>query len=157
MEFHPYIHSIATGGGLKNNCWVSCDKDYLLRSMFRNKFLYYLKHEFDNLILNSINDLKSFNKFLEPFYNKTWITYIEPPKSKAENVIEYVGSYAFNYSSFIKSWNPWIFSKKVYSLSFVNPKYPLFQSQTLETNLSSLSYKYKYQFDDSVVTTSSAS
>ena len=100
MEFHPHIHSIVTGGGLKNNKWISCDKDYLFKvqvfgSLFRGKFLYYLKHEFDNLILNDIDNLKSFNKFLEPLYNKTWITYIEPPKGKAENVIEYVGRYSF--------------------------------------------------------------
>lgn len=57
MEFHPHIHSIVTGGGLKNNHWISCDKDYLfkvqvLSSLFRGKFLYYLKHEFDNLNTN---------------------------------------------------------------------------------------------------------
>ena len=39
--------------------------------------------------------MKTFNKFLEPLYNKTWITYIEPPKGKAENVVEYVGRYSF--------------------------------------------------------------
>ena len=99
LEFHPHIHSIVTGGGLKNNHWISCDKDYLfkvqvLSSLFSGKFLYYLKHEFDNLNTN-FNDLNSFNKFLEPLYNKTWITYIEPPKGKAENVIEYVGRYSF--------------------------------------------------------------
>ena len=99
MEFHPHIHSIVTGGGLKNNKWISCDKDYLFKvqvlgSLFRGKFLYYLKHEFDKLN-TKFNDLKSFNKFLEPLYNKTWITYIEPPKGKAENVIEYVGRYSF--------------------------------------------------------------
>ena len=101
MEFHPHIHSIVTGGGLKNNQWVSCNKDYLFKvqvlgSLFRGKFLSYLKHEFNNLILNNdLKDIKSFNKFLEPLYNKTWITYIEPPKGKAENVIEYVGRYSF--------------------------------------------------------------
>ena len=101
MEFHPHIHSIVTGGGLKNNHWVSCDKDYIFKvqvlgSLFRGKFLYYLKHEFSNLVLNNnIKDSKSFNKFLEPLYNKTWITFIEPPKGKPENVIEYVGRYAF--------------------------------------------------------------
>ena len=101
MEFHPHIHSIVTGGGLKNNKWISCDKDYLFKvqvlgSLFKNKFLYYLKHEFDNLVLNkNLKDLKSFNKFLEPLYDKTWITYIEPPKGKPENVIEYVGRYSF--------------------------------------------------------------
>ena len=52
IEFHPHIHSIVTGGGLKNNQWISCDKDYLFKvqvlgSLFRGKFLYYLKHEFN--------------------------------------------------------------------------------------------------------------
>lgn len=101
LEFHPHIHSIVTGGGLKNNTWVSCDKDYLFKvqvfgSLFRGKFLYYLKHEFNNLVLNgNLNNIKAFNKFLEPLYNKTWITYIEPPKGKTENVVEYVGRYSF--------------------------------------------------------------
>ena len=101
MEFHPHIHSIVTGGGLKNNHWVSCNKDYIFKvqvlgSLFRGKFLYYLKNEFNNLILkDSIKDIKSFNKFIEPLYSKTWITYIEPSKGKAENVIEYVGRYSF--------------------------------------------------------------
>ncbi len=101
LELHPHIHSIVTGGGLKNNHWISCDKDYLfkvqvLSSLFRGKFLFYLKHEFKNLTLNDdLKDITAFNKFLESLYNKTWITYIEPPKGKAENVIEYVGRYSF--------------------------------------------------------------
>ncbi len=101
MEFHPHIHSIVTGGGLNNNHWITCDKDYIFKvqvlgSLFRGKFLYYLKHEFNNLKLpKNIKDIKSFNKFLEPLYNKTWITYIEPPKGNAENVVEYVGRYSF--------------------------------------------------------------
>ena len=99
MEFHPHIHSIVIGGGLKNNQWISCNKDYLFKvqvlgSLFKGKFLAYLKHEFDNLN-TKFNNIKEFNKFLEPLYNKTWITYIEPPKGKAENVIEYVGRYSF--------------------------------------------------------------
>ena len=93
MEFHPHIHSIVTGGGLKNNKWITCNKDYLFKvqvlgSLFKGKFLYYLKQEFNNLNLNeSLKNIKSFNKFLEPLYQKTWITYIEPPKGKVENII----------------------------------------------------------------------
>lgn len=99
MEFHPHIHSIVTGGGLSNNQWVNCDKDYIFKvqvlgSLFRGKFLSYLKHEFENLNTN-FKDIQEFNKFIEPLYNKTWITYIEPPKGKPENVIEYVGRYSF--------------------------------------------------------------
>lgn len=102
MEFHPHIHSIVTGGGIKNNKWVSCDKDYLfkvevLSSLFKQKFLTLLKRE--NLIfpkhLSYLKNYKTFNDFLRPLYNKDWITYIEPPKGKAENVIEYVGRYSF--------------------------------------------------------------
>ena len=101
IEFHPHVHSIVTGGGLKNNHWILCEKDYLFKvqvlgSLFKKKYLHYLKHEFNKLVLNNnIKNIKSFNKFLEPLYNKTWITYIEPPKGKTENVIEYVGRYSF--------------------------------------------------------------
>ena len=99
MELHPHIHSIVTGGGLKNNQWISCNKDYIFKvqvlgSLFKGKFLYYLKHEFNNLNTN-FKDIKEFNKFIEPLYDKTWITYIEPPKGNAGNVIEYVGRYSF--------------------------------------------------------------
>lgn len=31
MDFHPHIYSIVTGRGLKNNHWVSCNKDYLFK------------------------------------------------------------------------------------------------------------------------------
>ena len=99
MQFHPHIHSIVIGGGLSNNKWVECKNDYIFKvqvlgSLFRGKFLSYLKNEFDNLN-TEIVDMKEFNKFLEPLYKKTWITYIEPPKGKPENVVEYVGRYAF--------------------------------------------------------------
>ena len=102
LEFHPHIHSIVTGGGIKNNKWVSSNKDYLLKvqvlsSMFKNTFLSLLKSaklNFPNN-LSYLKDSKKFNKFLEPLYKKDWITYIEPPKGSPENVIEYIGRYSF--------------------------------------------------------------
>lgn len=50
----PSYSLVVTGGGLKNNDWIKCDKDYLFKVQvlvfsFRGKFLYYLKHEFDKL------------------------------------------------------------------------------------------------------------
>lgn len=102
IEFHPHIHSIVTGGGLNNHQWVECKEDYLfkvqvLSSLFRGKFLGMLKEaklkfpkDKQHLMFEG-----NFNKFLEPLYKKTWITYIEPPKGSPENVIEYIGRYAF--------------------------------------------------------------
>lgn len=104
LEFHPHIHSIVTGGGIKNNKWVSSNKDYLLKvqvlsSLFRGKFLSMLKHIRQDLTLpqnlSYIKDDKTFNDFLRPLYKKDWITYIEPPKGSPENVIEYIGRYSF--------------------------------------------------------------
>ena len=102
MELHPHIHSIVTGGGLKNNKWIQTQKDYLfkvqvLSSLFRGKFLSKLKRLDLKLPKHLIylKDSKKLNKFLEPLYNKQWITYIEPPKGSSENVVEYIGRYAF--------------------------------------------------------------
>lgn len=102
LEFHPHIHSIVTGGGLSNNKWIESKKEYLfkvqvLSSLFRGKFLAMLKKsdlKFPKDKENLTNQ-KDFNKFIEPLYKKTWITYIEPPKGKPENVIEYIGRYSF--------------------------------------------------------------
>lgn len=102
LEFHPHIHSIVTGGGISNNKWIESKKEYLfkvqvLSSLFRGKFLAMLKES--NLEFPKdkkyLKDEIHFNKFLEPLYEKTWITYIEPPKGKTENVIEYIGRYSF--------------------------------------------------------------
>ena len=102
LEFHPHIHSIVTSGGLSNNKWIEGKKEYLfkvqvLSSLFRGKFLAMLK-EADLTLPKDKQTLKDkgiFNKFIEPLYKKTWITYIEPPKGKPENVIEYIGRYSF--------------------------------------------------------------
>ena len=102
IQFHPHIHSIVTGGGISNNKWVESKKGYLfkvqvLSSLYRGKFLSMLKQaklefpEDKQYLKNPIE----FNKFLTPVYEQTWITYIEPPKGSPENVIEYIGRYAF--------------------------------------------------------------
>lgn len=102
MEFHPHIHSIVTGGGIKNNQWVQTDAYYLIKvqvlsSLFKSKFLSMLKHLDLKLPkhLKHLKDYKNLNNFLRPLYKKNWVTYIEPPKGSPENVIEYIGRYSF--------------------------------------------------------------
>jgi hypothetical protein len=102
MEFHPHIHNIVTGGGISNNKWIETDKDYIfkvqvLSTLFKKKFLSMLK-QIDLVLpkgMENLKDIKELNNFLRPLYNKDWVTYIEPPKGKPENVIEYVGRYSF--------------------------------------------------------------
>ena len=88
--------------GISNNKWIESKKEYLfkvqvLSSLFRGKFLAMLKEA--NLKFPKdkeyLKNKENFNKFLEALYEKTWITYIEPPKGKPENVIEYIGRYSF--------------------------------------------------------------
>lgn len=103
VGFHPHIHSIVTGGGLSDtNKWIESKKEYLfevqvLSALFRGKFLGMLKQSKLKFPkdMEKLNDPIEFNKFLTPLYEKTWITYIEPPKGSPENVIEYIGRYAF--------------------------------------------------------------
>lgn len=102
MEFHPHIHSIVTGGGINNNHWINSNNDYLIKvqvlsSLFKGKFLSKLKHLELNLPnnLKHLKDIKQFNDFLRPLYNKQWVEFIEPPKGSPENVIEYIGRYSF--------------------------------------------------------------
>jgi len=102
MEFHPHIHNIVTGGGISNNEWIATKENYIfkvqvLSSLFKRKFLNMLK-KIDLKLprhLEKLKDIKELNNFLRPLYNKDWVTYIEPPKGSPENVIEYIGRYAF--------------------------------------------------------------
>ena len=102
MEFHPHIHNIVTGGGISNNEWIATKDNYIfkvqvLSTLFKKKFLRMLKKIDLNLPkhLEKLRDIKELNNFLRPLYNKDWVTYIEPPKGSPENVIEYIGRYAF--------------------------------------------------------------
>jgi len=102
LQLHPHIHCIVTGGGIKNNKWIEVEKDYLfkvevLSSLFKGKFLSMLKSIDLKLPkhLNHLKNHKALNDYLRPLYNKEWISYIQAPKGKAENVVEYIGKYAF--------------------------------------------------------------
>lgn len=77
MEFHPHIHSIVTGGGLKNNKWIQTNKDYLIKvqvlsSLFRGKVLSMLKQIDLNLPkhLEYLKNKNKLNDYFTPLYKK---------------------------------------------------------------------------------------
>jgi hypothetical protein len=103
---HPHIHCIVTGGGLSSegSRWVSCRKNFfihvkVLSSLFRGKFLDYLKDTFasgDLIFPGSIGYLKDpnvFERFIRQFKQKKWFVYCKPPFNGVEGVLQYLSRY----------------------------------------------------------------
>ena len=103
---HPHIHCVVPGGGLSSDGsrWVSCRTGFfipvrVLSSLFRGKFLDYLKDSFvsGDLIFPSgishLKDTRSFERFRSQFYHKKWVVYCKPPFDGAEGVLKYLGRY----------------------------------------------------------------
>jgi hypothetical protein len=103
---HPHIHCVVPGGGLSpdGTRWVSCRKRFfipvrVMSSLFRGKFLDYLKSSFqsgDLIFPGGIRHLKEphvFEVFRGQFYHKKWVVYCKPPFDGAEGVLKYLGRY----------------------------------------------------------------
>jgi len=103
---HPHIHCVVPGGGLSPDKahWVSCRKGFfipvrVMSSLFRGKFLDYLKDSFASgeLIfpggISHLRDPKTFEVFRGQFYYKKWVVYCKPPFDGAEGVLKYLGRY----------------------------------------------------------------
>lgn len=103
---HPHIHCIVTGGGLSldKSKWIKNKNNFLipvrvLSSLFKGKFLYYLKKEYkkENLnftgVISSLKYEKEFQLLLNTLYQKDWIVYCKPSFCSPKYVIEYLGRY----------------------------------------------------------------
>jgi hypothetical protein len=103
---HPHIHCVVPGGGLSpdGTRWVSCRKGFfisvrVMSSLFRGKFLDYLKDSFeagDLIFPGGISYLKAphtFEAFRSRFYHKKWVVYCKPPFDGVDGVFQYLGRY----------------------------------------------------------------
>jgi hypothetical protein len=103
---HPHIHCVVPGGGLSPDRarWVSCRKGFfipvrVMSSLFRGKFLDYLKDSFESgdLIfpggISHLKDTRTFEVFRGQFYHKKWVVYCKPPFDGVEGVFQYLGRY----------------------------------------------------------------
>ncbi len=106
LRDHPHIHCIVTLGGLNpdKSRWVSCRKNFfihvkVLSSLFRSKFLAYLKDSFksgDLIFPGAIGYLKdpdAFEGFRRQFKHKKWVVYCKPPFNGVEGVLQYLSRY----------------------------------------------------------------
>ena len=101
LFYHPHIHCIVTGGGVdKDGVWHSLDgckgfaKDFLfpvraLSKVFRAKFLAMLTSALKNESECIPQEIRK--KCME----KGWVVYSRPPAKGVNQVLEYIGRYAY--------------------------------------------------------------
>ena len=99
LSYHPHVHCIVTGGGLSNNrkTWHNAKNDFLfpvkvMGTLFRGKFLSYLKKEYLRDTLKT-GTKKDFFLLINSMYELNWVVYAKPPFKKPETVFEYLARY----------------------------------------------------------------
>ncbi len=100
LAYHPHIHCIVTGGGLSDNGdkWISSRSKFLfpvrvIGSLFRGKFLFYLKQKYLNETIKTNLPTKNFRRLIDSLYKKNWVVYSKPPFKRPETVFEYLARY----------------------------------------------------------------
>jgi hypothetical protein len=102
LQFHPHVHCIVPGGGLKNNKWISAKKGYFLpvkklSKIFRGIFLkdikkLYKKNELE-LPPEKYEDFREYNFFISQLYRTEWVVYSKKPFSRPKMVLKYLSRY----------------------------------------------------------------
>ncbi len=100
LDFHPHLHLIVPAGGLSDDGieWIESNGNYfapvgVMSSLFRGKFLYYLKKEYKANNLKNNMSARDFESFLTMHYKKNWVVNVRKPFAKPEHVIDYLGNY----------------------------------------------------------------
>jgi hypothetical protein len=100
MCFHPHVHCIVSGGGIKEMRWKNPKriKDNFLfpvnamRIVFRAKFLQGLKSLHENKQIQ-LPDGYNLKQLINNLYKKPWNLYAKAPCAGPQQVIEYLGQY----------------------------------------------------------------
>lgn len=98
LDFHPHVHCVVTGGGLKRDGtrWVAAKRKFLfpvqvMSRLFRGLFLDALRreHRKGEIHLDGIDEKELF----DDLYAKEWVVYAKPPFGGSEQVFKYLGRY----------------------------------------------------------------
>ena len=104
LSFHPHIHCIVTGGGLRDDQSIRSRKNFflpvkVLGAHFRYRCLAALRKAHDNGELEFFGDLKIltdpgwFNEHLRPLNKIDWVVYAKAPLAGPEAVLTYLSRY----------------------------------------------------------------
>jgi len=104
LHYHPHIHMIVSGGGLKRAQWFELASDYLvnhtyLQKKFRWRFLKALVTAYDQGRLQLPGELaallerREFMRLVKKLHSVEWVVSVQPPLTDPENIVRYVGRY----------------------------------------------------------------
>ena len=105
LSWHPHVHCVVTGGGLRDDgTWSSTEPGFLfpvrvLGRLFRGKLLAALEclHRGGHLELagplGALRDRQSWSAWLRRLYAKDWVVYCKPPFAGVDSVYAYLGRY----------------------------------------------------------------
>jgi hypothetical protein len=107
LEYHLHVHCVVTGGALApdESRWIPTKRrDFLfpvkaLAQVFRGKYLTALQSAYAQDRLQfagataSLEDARTFQRFLAPLWQQPWVVYAKPPFASAQHVLSYLGRY----------------------------------------------------------------
>ena len=101
LLYHPHIHCIVPGGGLDvdDTRWIPARRDFflpvrVLAQVFRGKLLSLLEKAVNRAKIREGPD-EDFHRQLKQAARKKWVVYSKPPFAGAEQVLAYLGRYAY--------------------------------------------------------------
>ena len=101
LSFHPHVHCIVSGGGIKEgNNWVSSKRDgynflFPVKAMsivYRAKFLQALQLLIDQGAITSKEQMDT-TQLINKLYKKDWVVYAKAPFGGPSAVLAYLGRY----------------------------------------------------------------
>ncbi len=106
LNDHFHLHCLVPGGVLADdrNQWIWCKNDFLfpiqaLSTVFRGKYIYYLKKAYENNELvfpgktGSLGTANGFKALMNSCYACDWVVDIRDPIDQLEYVLEYLARY----------------------------------------------------------------
>lgn len=104
LQYHPHLHSIVSGGGVKDDQWFELAGDYLvnqkyLAKQFRWRFLNALIRAYDQGRLQlpgalaDLRERRAFMRLVKQLYSVEWVVSVQPALTDLENLVRYVLRY----------------------------------------------------------------
>jgi hypothetical protein len=102
LLFHPHIHAVVTGGGLRDDgTWASSHQGFLfpvkaMSRVFRGKMRHALREAYEAGKFSGFDDFddpEGFSRLSQRVAKKNWYVYSKRSFERAKHVVEYLGRY----------------------------------------------------------------